>query len=95
MEPGWRAVRSGSLYALDEALPDHSSLTRIRQRLGLVTCARFFERVADLCEEADLVWGRELYVDTTKGHQPRVAVGHVFAARAALPGLRPVQPVAP
>src|SRR5215211_4952368 len=49
-------------YALDEELPDHSSLTRIRQRLGVDV----FERVVDLCQEAGLVWGRELYFDATK-----------------------------
>src|SRR5215210_9266614 len=32
-------------YALDEELPDHSSLTRIRQRLGIAIFQRFFERV--------------------------------------------------
>src|ERR687890_568288 len=53
-------------YALDEALPDHSSLTRIRQRLGIDIFERFFERIVDLCQEAGLVWGRELYFDGTK-----------------------------
>jgi len=53
-------------YALDEDLPDHSSLTRIRQRLGVDIFQRFFEQVVDLCQEAGLVWGRELYVDATK-----------------------------
>jgi transposase len=53
-------------YALDEALPDHSSLTRIRQRLGIDVFERFFEKVVDLCQEAGLVWGRELYFDATK-----------------------------
>jgi transposase len=53
-------------YALDEELPDHSSLTRIRQRLGVDIFQRFFERIVDLCQEAGLVWGRELYVDATK-----------------------------
>src|SRR5918993_1721861 len=53
-------------YALDEALPDHSSLTRIRQRLGVDIFQRFFELVVDLCQEAGLVWGRELYFDATK-----------------------------
>jgi transposase len=53
-------------YALDEDLPDHSSLTRIRQRLGIDLFQRFFEKVVDLCQEAGLVWGRELYVDATK-----------------------------
>jgi transposase len=53
-------------YALDEDLPDHSSLTRIRQRLGIDLFQRFFEQVVDLCQDAGLVWGRELYVDATK-----------------------------
>jgi transposase len=53
-------------YALDEALPDHSSLTRIRQRLGVDVFQRFFETIVDLCQEAGLVWGGELYVDATK-----------------------------
>lgn len=53
-------------YALDEDLPDHSSLTRIRQRLGIDIFQRFFEKVVDLCQEAGLVWGRELYFDATK-----------------------------
>jgi transposase len=53
-------------YALDEDLPDHSSLTRIRQRLGIDVFQRFFEKIVDLCQEAGLVWGRELYFDATK-----------------------------
>jgi transposase len=53
-------------YALDEDLPDHSSLTRIRQRLGIDIFQRFFEQVVDLCQATGLVWGRELYVDATK-----------------------------
>ncbi len=36
-------------YHLDEPLPDHSSLTRIRQRLGVDVFQRFFEKVVDLC----------------------------------------------
>jgi transposase len=53
-------------YDLDEPLPDHSSLTRIRERYGLQTFRRFFERIVELCVEAGLVWGKELYVDATK-----------------------------
>jgi transposase len=53
-------------YALDEDLPDHSSLTRIRQRLGIAIFLRFFEQIVDLCQEAGLVWGKELYFDATK-----------------------------
>jgi transposase len=53
-------------YALDEPLPDHSSLTRIRQRLGIATFERFFEKVVELCQGAGLVWGHELFFDATK-----------------------------
>jgi transposase len=53
-------------YALDEDLPNHSSLTRIRHRLGVDLFQRFFETFVDLCQEAGLVWGRALYFDATK-----------------------------
>lgn len=53
-------------YNLDEPLPDHSTLTRIRQRLGLSVFRRFFDHVLDLCDEAHLIWGREMLVDATK-----------------------------
>lgn len=53
-------------YDLNEALPDHSSLTRIRQRLGLAVFERFFQHVVELCQQAGLVWGEELFFDATK-----------------------------
>src|ERR671933_1627661 len=53
-------------YDLDEELPDHSSLTRIRSRYGLAIFERFFERMVELCQQAGLVWGKELLVDATK-----------------------------
>lgn len=53
-------------YDLHEPLPDHSSLTRIRERYGVEIFRRFFERIVELCIEAGLVWGRELYFDATK-----------------------------
>src|SRR4051794_31519349 len=53
-------------YDLLEPLPDHSSLTYIRQRYGLEVFRRFFEEIVELCIEAGLVWGKELYFDSTK-----------------------------
>ncbi len=53
-------------YDLDEELPDHSSLTRIRKRYGLAVFHRFFETIIEQCREAGLVWGRELYFDATQ-----------------------------
>jgi transposase len=53
-------------YDLNEVLPDHSSLTKIRKRYGLEIFRRFFEEIVELCIEAGLVWGEELYFDSTK-----------------------------
>src|SRR6202162_2274465 len=53
-------------YDLSESLPDHSSLTRIRERYGVEIFRRFFEKIVELCQAAGLVWGKELYFDGTK-----------------------------
>src|SRR5215207_8640542 len=53
-------------YDLAEPLPDHSSLSRIRDRYGLEVFRRFFEAVVGQCIAAGLVWGKELYFDATK-----------------------------
>lgn len=53
-------------YDLDEAVPDHSSLSKIRDRYGLEVFQRFFEQIVELCRQAGLVWGKELYFDGTK-----------------------------
>jgi transposase len=51
---------------LDEPLPDHASLSKIRARLGLSVFRRFFEAIVEQCIQARLVWGDELIVDATK-----------------------------
>src|SRR3712207_6538325 len=53
-------------YDLDERLPDHSSLTKIRERYGPRIFRRFFERIVEMCVEAGLVRGEELFTDATK-----------------------------
>jgi transposase len=53
-------------YDLNEPLPDHSSLTRIRTRYGLSVFRRFFEAIVEQCRQAKLIWGKELYIDATK-----------------------------
>ena len=65
-------------YDLTEPLPDHSSLTRIRERYGLEVFRRFFEAVVEQCVAAGLVWGKELYIDSTD-----------VAANASLDSLQP------
>lgn len=44
-------------YDLHEPLPDHSSLTRIRERYGLEVFRRFFELIVEMCFEAGLWCG--------------------------------------
>src|SRR5438876_2402552 len=53
-------------YDLDDPLPDHSSLSRIRTRYGLEVFRRFFEAIVEQCQQAKLVWGKELYFDSTQ-----------------------------
>src|SRR5687767_12962990 len=53
-------------YDLTEPLPDHSSLSRIRERYGLDIFRRFFEGIVEQCIATGLVWGAELYIDATK-----------------------------
>jgi transposase len=53
-------------YDLGEPLPDHSSLTRIRERYGRAVFQRFFDEIVARCAEAGLVWGEEVYLDATK-----------------------------
>ncbi len=65
-------------YDLEEAVPHHSSLSKIRERYGLVVFQRFFAQIVDLCQAAGLVWGKELYFDGTK-----------IQANAALDGMVP------
>jgi transposase len=47
-------------------LPDHSSLTRIRERYGVDVFRRFFDAIVEQCQKAGLIWGKELYIDATK-----------------------------
>ena len=76
-------------YDLFEPLPDHSSLTRIRERYGLLVFRRFFERIVEECIEAGLVWGEELFFDATKVEANASMESRVprFSAEAHLGGL--------
>src|SRR5438874_6986281 len=53
-------------FDLGEPLPDHSSLTRIRERYGVRVFRRFFEAIVEQCQQEGLVWGKELYIDSTQ-----------------------------
>ena len=66
----WRCADSRSLAAFlghraDEATPDHSSLTRIRNRLPLAVHEEVFARMLSLAEKHQLLSGKTLAVDST------------------------------
>ncbi len=52
-------------YRLDEKLPDHSSLTRIRQRWGAERFQKFLLRTVQACTKAGLIDGSIVHVDAT------------------------------
>jgi len=59
------AIRWFAGYRLDEALPDHSTLTRIRQRWGVERFKRIFEHSVQSCIQAGLVNAETVHVDAT------------------------------
>src|SRR3954451_21334588 len=59
------AIRWFVGYGLHEALPDHSSLTRIRQRWGAERFRRIFERTVQACVAARIAKGETVHVDAS------------------------------
>ena len=52
-------------YGLDDAIPDHSVLSKARKRWGAEVFASFFIRVVQQCVEAGLVDGQKIHVDSS------------------------------
>ena len=59
------AIRWFAGYELDEALPDHSSLSRIRERWGADKFKAIFTKTVQTCIDAGLVSGETVHVDST------------------------------
>lgn len=59
------AIRWFAGYGLHERLPDHSSLTRIRQRWGAERFRRIFERTVQACVAAKIATGEVVHVDAS------------------------------
>jgi IS5 family transposase len=59
------AIRWFAGYRLHEKLPDHSSLTKIRQRWGEKHFKEIFQRTVQSCVKAGLVAGEMIHVDAT------------------------------
>jgi transposase len=59
------AIRWFAGYGLHERLPDHSSLTRIRQRWGAERFRRIFERSVQACVAAGIAKGEVVHADAS------------------------------
>ena len=59
------AIRWFIGYGLHERLPDHSSLTRIRQRWGKARFRRVFQRTVAACLDAKIATAEVVHVDAT------------------------------
>lgn len=73
------AIRWFCGFGLTERLPDHSSLTRIRQRWGEARFRRIFERTVTACVSAGIAKGEVVHIDAS--HPRRRQLG---GARDAL-----------
>jgi len=52
-------------FDLDDAIPDHSVLSKARSRWGTATFKHFFERIVCQCVEAGLVDGAKIFMDSS------------------------------
>lgn len=59
------AIRWFAGFRLDEKLPDHSALTKIRQRWGPERFKKIFQKTVQMCIEAGLVNGETVHIDST------------------------------
>lgn len=59
------AIRWFAGYRLDDKLPDHSSLTKIRQRWGVDRFKKIFLKTVQSCIDSNLVSGDTVHVDAT------------------------------
>lgn len=59
------AIRWFIGYGLGEALPDHSSLTRIRQRWGAERFHRIFKRTVEACLKAKIATAEVVHIDAS------------------------------
>lgn len=81
------AIRWFAGFGLNERLPDHSSLTRIRQRWGAERFRRIFERTVQDCVTAGIAKGEIVHVDASLIRADvswdSLVVRHVDAVRSA------------
>jgi transposase len=59
------AIRWFVGYGLHEALPDHSSLTRIRQKWGDERFRKIFKRTVEACLRAKIATAEVVHIDAS------------------------------
>ena len=59
------AIRWFAGFRLHETLPEHSSLTKIRQRWGAERFKKIFQKTVKMCIDAGLVNGETVHIDST------------------------------
>jgi len=59
------AIRWFAGFRLHEVLPEHSSLTKIRQRWGQQRFKKIFQKTVEMCIDAGLVNGETVHIDST------------------------------
>lgn len=59
------AIRWFAGFRLNENLPEHSSLTKIRQRWGAERFKKIFQKTVQMCIDAGLVNGETVHIDAT------------------------------
>lgn len=59
------AIRWFAGFRLHEVLPEHSSLTKIRQRWGPDKFKKIFQKTVKMCIDAGLVNGETVHIDST------------------------------
>lgn len=59
------AIRWFAGFRLHENLPEHSSLTKIRQRWGAERFKKIFQKTVQMCIDAGLVNGETVHIDST------------------------------
>jgi transposase len=59
------AIRWFAGFRLHETLPEHSSLTKIRQRWGPQKFKKIFQKTVQMCIDAGLVNGETVHIDST------------------------------
>ncbi|MDP2856640.1 MAG: IS1182 family transposase [Bacillota bacterium] len=93
-------------YDLDEAIPDHSVLSKARVRFGMEVFEAFFNRSVELCQAAGLVRGEAAFLDSilmqanaalaslesTDGHQPPMPARRYVEQLFAENPVRPEEP---